>query len=150
MFRLGFKMPLVPAKKQKIPACIREIQVHKLWTKVNSKQGLTAMHHDHWVTGEDGCTLLWKIGVGRVVHLPLETTSPSFLAFLRVGSSIFFLFSSCSLLICRLGGMHFTVDGWGVKSPFICFWKWHHFEHSFLHCQNTNGYKRNSNFDETI
>ena len=37
-------MPLVPAKKQKTPACIREIQVHKLWTKVYSQQGLTAMY----------------------------------------------------------------------------------------------------------
>ena len=36
-------MPLIPAKKQKTPAYIREIQVHKLWTKVYSQQGLTAM-----------------------------------------------------------------------------------------------------------
>ena len=36
-------MPLVPVKKRKTPACIREIQVHKLWTKVYSQQGLTAM-----------------------------------------------------------------------------------------------------------
>ena len=36
-------MLLVPAKKQKTPACIREIQVHKLWTNVYSQQGLTAM-----------------------------------------------------------------------------------------------------------
>ena len=38
-------MPQVPAKKQKTPACIREIQVHKLWTKVYSQQGLAAMHN---------------------------------------------------------------------------------------------------------
>ena len=36
-------MPLVPVKKQKTPACIREIQVHKNWTKVYSRQWLTAM-----------------------------------------------------------------------------------------------------------
>ena len=30
-------------KKQKTPACIREIQVYKLWTKVYSQKGLTAM-----------------------------------------------------------------------------------------------------------
>ena len=30
-------------KIQKTPACIREIQVHKLWTKVYSQKGLTAM-----------------------------------------------------------------------------------------------------------
>ena len=41
--RLEFKMPLPPAKKQKTLACIREIQVHKLWTKVYSPRGLTAM-----------------------------------------------------------------------------------------------------------
>ena len=29
--------------EKKTPACIREIQVHKLWTKVYSQQGLTAM-----------------------------------------------------------------------------------------------------------
>ena len=37
---MEFKMPLPPAKKQE--ACIREIQVHKLWTKVYSQKGLTA------------------------------------------------------------------------------------------------------------
>ena len=31
------------AKKQKTLVCIREIQVHKLWTKVYSQSGLTAM-----------------------------------------------------------------------------------------------------------
>ena len=36
-------MPLPPAKKQKTLACIREIQVDKLWTKVYSQTGLTAM-----------------------------------------------------------------------------------------------------------
>ena len=36
-------MPLLPAKKQKTPACIREIQVHKLWTKVYSQKGLTVI-----------------------------------------------------------------------------------------------------------
>ena len=36
-------MPLLPVKKQKTPACIREIQVYKLWTKVYSQKGLTAM-----------------------------------------------------------------------------------------------------------
>ena len=40
---LEFKMPLPPAKKQKTPACISEIQVHKLWTKVYSQKGLTVM-----------------------------------------------------------------------------------------------------------
>ena len=40
-------MPLPPAKKQK--ACIREIQVHKLWTKVYSQKGLTAMRIEHSV-----------------------------------------------------------------------------------------------------
>ena len=37
-------MLLPPAKKQKTPACIREIQGHRLWTKVYSQKGLTAMH----------------------------------------------------------------------------------------------------------
>ena len=41
--RLEFKIPLPPAKKQKTLACIREIQVHKLWTKVYSQKGSTAM-----------------------------------------------------------------------------------------------------------
>ena len=38
-------MLLPPAKKlqQQKTACIREIQVHKLWTKVYSQKGLTAM-----------------------------------------------------------------------------------------------------------
>ena len=44
---LEFKMLLPPAKKQKTPACIREIQVHKFWTKVYSQQGLTAMWWKH-------------------------------------------------------------------------------------------------------
>ena len=43
MCRLEFKMPLPPVKKQKTLACIREIQVHKYWTKVYSQKGLTAM-----------------------------------------------------------------------------------------------------------
>ena len=43
--QLEFKMLLPPAKKQKTPACLREIQVHKLWTKVYSKKGLTAMQN---------------------------------------------------------------------------------------------------------
>ena len=41
--QLEFKMPLPPEKKQKTLACIREIQVNKLWTKVYSRKGLTAM-----------------------------------------------------------------------------------------------------------
>ena len=45
MCQLEFKMPLVLAKTRKTPACIREIQVHKLWTKVYSQQGLTAMQN---------------------------------------------------------------------------------------------------------
>ena len=40
-------MPLPPAKKkekkEKNLACIREILVHKLWTKVYPQKGLTAM-----------------------------------------------------------------------------------------------------------
>ena len=53
---LEFKTPLLPAKKQKTLACIREIQFHKLWIKVYSQKGLTAMqlawplltqHHTH-------------------------------------------------------------------------------------------------------
>ena len=36
-------MLLPPAKKQRTLACIREIQVHNLWTKVYSQNGLTAM-----------------------------------------------------------------------------------------------------------
>ena len=35
-------MPLLPAKNQKTLACIREIQVHRLRTKVYSQKGLTA------------------------------------------------------------------------------------------------------------
>ena len=41
--QLEFKMPPPSVKKQKTPARIREIQVHKLWTKVYSQQGLTTM-----------------------------------------------------------------------------------------------------------
>ena len=40
---LEFKMLLPPVKKQKILTCIREIQVHKHWTKVYSQKVLTAM-----------------------------------------------------------------------------------------------------------
>ena len=40
---LEFKMLLPPAKKQKTLACLREIQVHKHWTKVYSQKGLIAM-----------------------------------------------------------------------------------------------------------
>ena len=41
-----FKMLLPPAKTTtKDPGSIREIQVHKLWTKVYSQNGLTAMHY---------------------------------------------------------------------------------------------------------
>ena len=36
-------MLLPPVKKRKTLACIREIQVHKFWTKVYSQKGLTAM-----------------------------------------------------------------------------------------------------------
>ena len=43
MHRLEIKMPLPPVKKQKTPACIKEIQVHKRWTKVYSQKGLTAI-----------------------------------------------------------------------------------------------------------
>ena len=39
----GLLMDFAAVKKQKTPTCIREIQVHKLWTKVYSQQGLTAM-----------------------------------------------------------------------------------------------------------
>ena len=42
--QLELKMLLPPVKKKKTPAYIREIQVHKLWTKVYSQKGLTAMH----------------------------------------------------------------------------------------------------------
>ena len=49
--QLEFKLPLPPAKKQKNLACIREIQVHKLWTKVYSQMGLTAM----WSNMVRGC-----------------------------------------------------------------------------------------------
>ena len=41
--QLELKMLLPPAKKKQTPACIREIHVHKLWTKVYSQKGLTAM-----------------------------------------------------------------------------------------------------------
>ena len=60
-FWLEFKMLLPPAKKQNTLACIRETQVHKLWTKVYSQKGLTAMmftwatfikyhHNNHLIT----------------------------------------------------------------------------------------------------
>ena len=35
---LEFKMPLPPVKKQKTRACVREKQVHKLWTNVYSQK----------------------------------------------------------------------------------------------------------------
>ena len=44
---LEFKTPLPPVKKQKTLASIREIQVHKHWTKVYSRKGLTAMNNNH-------------------------------------------------------------------------------------------------------
>ena len=37
---LAFKMLLPPAKKQKTLACVREIQDHKHWTKVDSQNGV--------------------------------------------------------------------------------------------------------------
>ena len=40
---VGIQNATATSKKQKTPACIREIQVHKLWTKVYSKKGLTTM-----------------------------------------------------------------------------------------------------------
>jgi len=43
LMSVEFKMLLPPAKKQKTLACIREIQVHKHWTKFYSQKGLTAM-----------------------------------------------------------------------------------------------------------
>ena len=44
--QLELKMPLPPAEKKlwKKMACIREIQVHKLWATVYSQNGLTAMY----------------------------------------------------------------------------------------------------------
>ena len=38
-------------------------------------------HHGHWVAGGCECTLLWKVGVERVVHLSLEMVSLSVLVF---------------------------------------------------------------------
>ena len=43
MCQLEFRMPLPPAKKLRTLDCIREIQVHKLWTKVYCQKGLTAV-----------------------------------------------------------------------------------------------------------
>ena len=40
---VGIQNGLPPTKKLKALACIREIQVHKLWTNVYSQKGLTAM-----------------------------------------------------------------------------------------------------------
>ena len=47
-------MLLPPVKKQKTPACIREIQVYKLWTKVYSQKGLTAMVIVHALGQDEG------------------------------------------------------------------------------------------------
>ena len=55
MCQLEFKMALPPAKKPKAPACIREIEVHKLWTKVYSQEGLTAMQYGGGVLTERVC-----------------------------------------------------------------------------------------------
>ena len=40
---VGIQNAAATSKKQKTLVCIREIQVHKLWTKVYSQKGLTAM-----------------------------------------------------------------------------------------------------------
>ena len=40
---VGIQNATATSEKQKTLACIREIQVHKLWTKVYSQKGLTAM-----------------------------------------------------------------------------------------------------------
>ena len=40
---IGIQNAAGTSEKTKDPACIREIQVHRLWTKVYSQQGLTAM-----------------------------------------------------------------------------------------------------------
>jgi len=44
-------------KRKEKKACIREIQVHKLWTKVYSQKGLTAIHctHVHPNTSRHAC-----------------------------------------------------------------------------------------------
>ena len=52
-------MLLLPAKKQKTPVCIREIQVHKLWTKVYSQKGLTTMK---WGGGGGILVIITSIG----------------------------------------------------------------------------------------
>ena len=41
---VGIQTAAATSKITKDPACIREIQVHKLWTKVYSQKGLTAMN----------------------------------------------------------------------------------------------------------
>ena len=51
-------MLLLPVKKQKTLACIREIQVHKLWTKVYCQKGLTAMSVGIVWAGQFVC--LWR------------------------------------------------------------------------------------------
>ena len=38
----GIQNAAATSKKQKTPACIRGIQVHKLWTKVYPQKGLAA------------------------------------------------------------------------------------------------------------
>ena len=40
---VGIQNAAATSKKLKTSACIREIQVHRLWTKVYSQKGLTAM-----------------------------------------------------------------------------------------------------------
>ena len=69
-----------------------------------SLSAFLVLQHDHWVTGEDGCTLLWKVRVERVVLLLLEMMSLSA-----------FFFTSWSLSSWWVW-MYFTVKGWGGKS----------------------------------
>ena len=57
-------MLLPPVQKQKILASIREIQVNKLWTKVYSQKGLTAMQYIyfHHMSYINLCTLSEAFG----------------------------------------------------------------------------------------
>ena len=71
MCGLELKLLLLPAKKQKKLACTREIQVHKLRTKVYSLKGLTAMGtaaSSSWNTYFINRKLYFVPGIDRITH----------------------------------------------------------------------------------
>ena len=121
--QLEFKMPLPPAKKQKTPACVREIQVHKLWTKVYSQNGLTAMwRHFHTTTAKihkiynnNSGHFYWVIHVGLLTPLTFARRRSSPLAAFTAGA--YFLHNGRRWQrICEFYTANFQGIFWGPES----------------------------------